>query len=140
MLERMSSVLHHVKRMSLATAMFIALTIAGSVIIGQRCFPTYAHGPMKLECELSLYAPLISSIISGAFFGWRSDIRTAPLAIVAPALGLSVLLFQGDWLRYWYGEDIVAALRLAVFFCITPALLASIVGSVISSCRRANAL
>ena len=119
-------------RAILSLATFLAVVFAGSVLIGEHCFPAIAHVPASLLCDLGLYSPPIAAVVAGFIFGWRASVSMSFLAVLVPVLGLAILAAHGA-LQYWVGHDIAVALQLAVIYCLLPAAVASAASTVASS-------
>jgi len=118
---------------------FLALTVAGSVSLGFTCFPASSHVPASLACNISLFSPAIAAVVAGLLFGRSVAPLMSPFAAFAPIVGLGILFLTGH-LRYWYGQDIAAALSLAAIYCLLPSVVASAVSAIVVSRRGANAL
>ncbi len=125
--------------MLLSLGAFLVLVVVGSVLVGLLCFPAFSHAPASLGCSIGLFSPLIAAVISGFIFGRRIAVAMSPFAAIVPIVGLGILFLTGH-LRYWYGQDIAAALQLAVIYCIFPSVVASIVSATIYWRRGKNAL
>ena len=131
-LERMAIVTQLSRRMLVSVGAFIALTVAGSVLLGFICFPAQSHVPTSVACDISLFSPTIAAVVAGLLFGRKVALVVSPLAAFAPAVGLGVLFLTGH-VRYWYGHDISAALLLAATYCLLPSVVASAASAIVFS-------
>lgn len=128
-------VTHTNRRMLVSLIAFILLTFAGSLLLGFTCFPSSSHSPVSLWCNISFYSPAIAAVVAGIHFGRKVAVATSPLAAFAPIIGLSILYLSGH-IRYWYGQDIGAALSRAAIYCIIPSIAASAVSAFVFSRRK----
>lgn len=127
------------RRMLVSVGAFVALTVAGAVLLGFTCFPAQSHVPASIACNISLFSPAIAAVVAGLLFGRKVALVVSPLAAFAPAVGLGVLLLTGHF-RCWYGNDIPAALLLAATYCLLPSVIASAASTIIFLRRGNNAL
>ena len=97
--------------MLLSLGAFLVLVIAGSVSVGAMCFPASLHVSANLGCNVGFFSPVIGAVIAGLVFGRRVSVAMSPVSVLAPIVGLGLLFSTGN-LRYWFGQDITAALQL----------------------------
>lgn len=135
----MSSINRLGRHMLLSLGAFLVLVIAGSVSVGAMCFPASSHVSANFGCNVGLFSPVIGAVIAGLVLGRRVSIAMSPVAILVPIVGLG-LLFSTEHLRYWFGQDITAALQLAAIYCLLPCAIAAAISATVFPKRDANAL
>jgi hypothetical protein len=138
-LERMSQPALHVRRIFLALGVFVVIVLAGSLAVGEMCFPAQSHVPASPWCNLGLFSPAFASVVSGVVFGWRQRIHVSILGVLVPIFGLGLLFLSGH-LHYWFGQALGPALQHAIVYCLLPSAIASIASAILFSRRGANAL
>jgi hypothetical protein len=133
----MSSMANSARSVLLSLGAFLLIVMVGSISLGELCYPADSHVAASLACNLSLFSPLVAAIVAGFVIGWRCRFVVSLLAFFVPTVGVAFLALTGH-LQYWYGKDVLAALRLAATYCLTPAVLASVLSSAISARWVAN--
>jgi hypothetical protein len=63
----------------------------------------------------------------------------SPVSVLVPIIGLG-LLFSTGHLRYWFGQDIAAALQLAAIYCLLPCAITAAISATVFPKRDASAL
>lgn len=135
----MSSINRLGRHVLLSLGAFLVLVIAGSVSVGTMCFPASSHIPASLGCNIGVFSPVIAAVVAGLILGRRVSIVMSPVAILVPIVGLG-LLFSTGHLRYWFGQDISAALQLAAIYCLLPCVVAAAISATVFPKRDANVL
>lgn len=135
----MSKATFHAHRIFLALGLFVVIVLAGSLVVGEMCFPAQSHVPASPWCNLGLFSPAFASVVSGLIFGWRQRIQVSILGVLVPIFSLGLLFLSGH-LHHWFGQALGPSLQLAVVYCLLPSAIASIASASLFSRRGANAL
>jgi len=117
-----------------AICVYLILFRIGNELINQFCGGT--HSPFNFICSLGRFAPEISGIFAGVFFGWKKTISTSMLSVFIPIVALLILWKLGHLENTWYGSQIWYFVMHFTFDSVIPTVIFSVATACLTSKRR----